>query len=73
MTTTTIDKATIRALGLAAYNMRFERFCEIIDNEPDYWARDKFAHLISLGRALANFDDDTLVRLAETYAEEAAK
>jgi len=60
-------QATLRALGLAAYNLSFARFCELLGNEQDDYARDKYDDFKRLGRAMSSFSDDTLLRLMADY------
>jgi hypothetical protein len=60
-------RATLRAVGLAAYNLSYPRFCELLGEPDGAYARDKYADLQVLGRALARFQDSTLLTLAVDY------
>jgi hypothetical protein len=63
----TQDTATLRAVGLAAYNLSYARFCELLGEPDGSYARDKYADLKALGHALARFQDSTLLTLATDY------
>jgi hypothetical protein len=65
MTNTTLT--AIHALGQAAFNMRYEAFRAALDLEDDGYARDTYAALKPLARAMAPFTDSTLARLTEAY------
>lgn len=58
----------IHALGQTAFNMRYETFCEALDLDDDQYARDKYADLKTLARAMAPFSDNALASLTAAYA-----
>jgi hypothetical protein len=63
--TTTHD--AVHDLGQATYNMRYADFRAALGLEDDAYARDKYAALKSLARALTPFTDSELTRLTEAY------
>jgi hypothetical protein len=58
---------TIHALGLAAYNLSYGRFRELLDEPDGAYAREKYDALKKLGRAMSAFTDATLLRLSSDY------
>ena len=60
-------QATIHALGLAAYNLSFARFCEILGEPEGDYSRDKYDQFKRLGRAMSAFTDRTLLQLSADY------
>jgi len=58
---------TIHDLGQAAFNMPYADFLVALDLEDDSYARDKYADLKQLARALAPFSDSALVRITQAY------
>jgi hypothetical protein len=58
-------------LGSAAWSMNFHRFCEVIGNEEDDYAKDKFRDFQQLARLLGRFDDHTLTLLLRAQGVEA--
>jgi len=60
-------RVVVHALGLAAYNLSFARFCELLDLEQGDYAADKYKVFGRIGRAMAEFSDTTLLRLMTDY------
>lgn len=61
------DLATIRNLGLMAFNLSYADFRWHLGLDDDDYARGKYEALKNLGRAMAPFSDATLYRLVEAY------
>lgn len=62
-----VRTAVIRDLGRMAYNMTPEAFRAALDLEDDAYAREKYAALKALGRAMAPLSDGVLAHLSEAY------
>jgi hypothetical protein len=60
-----------RDLGQTAFNMSFDAFREALSLPDDHYARDKYAALKEIGRAMGQFSDSTLVVLVNAYIRSA--
>jgi hypothetical protein len=61
------DLKTIGNLGFAAYNLRYQDFLVALDLVDDAYARDKYADLKTLGRAMTPFSNAALASIIDAY------
>ena len=62
-----IRTSVIRDLGQMAYNMRYEPFRATLGLEDDTYAREKYAALKAMAKAMAPLSDGVLAHLSEAY------